>query len=187
MRPTIWVSLVAVCLLEAVARAQVPAPEKPAAKARVVWTDEASGYGQNKTDARHFALEGIQAKVAARLREEMPGLGWTPSADDLQRWDAVQDVRSRPDTPEPGSFEVRLRVTLTEDTVQKIVGNDHRQRVQERQLLAAKVLAALVALLALGAGYFRLEELTRGYYTGVLRLLLLGSAGAIGAGLWLVL
>ena len=53
--------------------------------------------------------------------------------------------------------------------------------------LACAWLAALVALLAVGAGYFRLEELTRGYYTGVLRLLLLGSAGAIGAGLWLVL
>jgi hypothetical protein len=186
MRPTTWLSLVATCLLGAAARAEPSAPQ-PAGKGNVDWSYTAAGYGENWDDAWSEALKEAQGKAADRLRQQIQGLGWTPSADDLQRWGAVQEVSRNANTPRQGLFEVKLKVTLTKEMKREVWRRDLQQCVQERQLLAAKVLAALVALLAVGAGYFRLEEMTRGYFTGVLRLLLLAGAGAIGVGLWLVL
>ena len=51
-----------------------------------------------------------------------------------------------------------------------------RDQVQfQRNAVAARVLAGLVALCLVVAGYLRLEDLTRGYYTALLRL----CAGAV--------
>ena len=49
-----------------------------------------------------------------------------------------------------------------------------------------KVLAGMVALLGGVAGYFRLEEATKGYYTTWLRLGVAGLASAVGLGFWLM-
>ncbi len=54
---------------------------------------------------------------------------------------------------------------------------DARDQVQfQRNALAARVLAALVALCLVVGGYLRLEDLTHGYYTALLRL---GAAGVV--------
>ena len=46
--------------------------------------------------------------------------------------------------------------------------------VSQRMTLLAKVLAGILALLVTVAGYIRLEELTKGYYTRWLRLAVVG-------------
>jgi hypothetical protein len=67
------------------------------------------------------------------------------------------------------------------------VRKDLRQTlVQHRQLWLGKILLGLVAILGALAGYFRLDEATKGYYTGWLRLGVLGVTGAVGMMLWLV-
>jgi hypothetical protein len=61
-----------------------------------------------------------------------------------------------------------------------------RQKVVwQRQTWLGKILLGVVLLLGAIAGYFRLDEATKGYYTGWLRLGVLGTIGAVGMLLWL--
>jgi hypothetical protein len=85
---------------------------------------------------------------------------------------------------------VRLKVAVGSDDFSKIRQHDGEYRKQQRQvvsqqrqLVLAKGLAAVVAVLAALAGYFRLEEATKGYYTNWLRMAALGLVAAVAAGL----
>ena len=82
--------------------------------------------------------------------------------------------------------EVQLHVELAPQNYRKFLENDRQVRAQSRMKVLAKGLAGLVAILAAIAGYFRLEEATKGYYTAWLRLVTLGLVAAIGAGVWLL-
>ena len=53
-------------------------------------------------------------------------------------------------------------------------------------ILLGKFLAGFVAFLVAVAGYFRLEEATKGYYTTWLRVGVLGFIAVVGAGIWLI-
>jgi hypothetical protein len=61
---------------------------------------------------------------------------------------------------------------------------DRDHRVVQRQIYLGKILAGLVVFLTAVAGYFRLDEATKGYYSGWLRLAALGLVGIVGAGIW---
>src|SRR5262249_56683635 len=61
-----------------------------------------------------------------------------------------------------------------------------RTIVEHRQWWLAKILLGVVVFLGALSGYIRLEDATKGYYTGWLRLGLVGVLCAVGAGLWLV-
>ncbi len=63
------------------------------------------------------------------------------------------------------------------------VENRHTQ-AGLRQLMLAKFLAGLVAVLAAIGGYFRLEDATKGYYTAWLRLGAVSFVALIGASIW---
>ena len=89
--------------------------------------------------------------------------------------------------------KVHLKVTLDPGDYNTIQKMDCEYRQQQRQILSqqrqvflAKVLAGVVAVLVAVAGYFRLEEATKGYYTGWLRLAAVGLVAAVVAGLLLV-
>jgi hypothetical protein len=58
--------------------------------------------------------------------------------------------------------------------------------MQERQSVLVRVLIGLVVLLTLVTGYFRLEEATRGFYTGLLRVAVVGILTLTMFGLWMV-
>lgn len=88
---------------------------------------------------------------------------------------------------------VSLKATLTPDQLKRIKAEDVKYRGEQRrlvsqgrQVLLAKVLAAVVALLGVLAGYFRLEEATKGYYTTALRVGAFAVVAAVVAGLWLL-
>jgi len=182
MRPTTAVSLLAVALLLSRACADEPTLRTAPAAHGATWTAVVSGHGVTREDAEQMALEEARDRVAAYLHQREPSLRWMPTVDDLRRWNMIQDIRHRDNQPSArlGPHpEVDVTVTVSDRAFQEILRRD-------RHLLAAKLLAALVALLALAAGYFRLEELTRGYYTGTLRVLALLGVGLVGAGLWLI-
>jgi hypothetical protein len=91
------------------------------------------------------------------------------------------------------AYQVRLRVELTEKDFAEITKKTEQVReearreiVQQRQSWLAKVLLGVVVFLGSLSGYIRLEDATKGYYTGWLRLGLVGVLCAVGAGLWLV-
>ncbi len=197
MRPKTWLSLLAICLTAGGARAQAPDPARNAAKqdARPVaadsrtWSNVVQGFGETWESAKQNGLREAEQSVAAHLRELEPTLDWVPAAEDLRRWGMVKEVKHEVvESPRLGRHHrVELLVEVTDRNIQEIRARDRDERALGRHLLSAKLLAALVGLLAAIAGFVRLEELTRGYYSGLLRLLLLLSVGLVAAGLWLVL
>jgi hypothetical protein len=66
----------------------------------------------------------------------------------------------------------------------QMYGHDRQVRSKERMSLLVRVLIGLVAALAALAGYMRLDEATKGYYTRWLRLAALGFVAVVGTGLW---
>jgi hypothetical protein len=201
MRPTICLILLAACLffrgLSAGTPAMLRAAETPTAAKGGPWSVTLLALGPTQAEARRAVRDKAQQRVASYLFQREPGLRWVPSAEELDRWITVEEPSApKLDNTEWGGalFKAQLRVEVSDKDVEEILAVDQRERVREgqqlvreRQILSLKVLAGLVALLAAVAGYFRLEELTRGYYTGVLRGLLLLCLGVVGAGLWLLL
>ena len=176
----------------ALALAPLAADASPAAADR---PQQASGFGQTEKDAQQQAQESARDKVQAYLNDNFPDLGWAPSADYLDRIGAVRVDPPRPvDLKDLGKgYEAVARIDLTDaklSVMQEKVNEARRKAlepvVSERHLIAGRILAALVAVFLVMAGYLRLEELTRGYYTTLLRL----GAGAVLAltvlGLFLV-
>ena len=182
MRPTTAVSLLAIYLLVSGVRAE-DGTASPLSETRgSAWLGVGTGHGVTRETAEQKALADARDKVAAYLRQREPSLRWVPSVEDLRRWNMIErTIQREKTTPSRVGpvFSVDVHVAVSNRTFQEILRRD-------RQLLAAKLLAALVALLAVAAGYFRLEELTRGYYTGTLRVLSLVGIVLIGAGLWLI-
>ncbi len=89
---------------------------------------------------------------------------------------------------------VSLNVRITSGAWEKILEEQRndlvRQRhsvMKERMLFLLKIMGGLVVLLATVAGYVRLDEWSKGYYTNWLRLAVLSCAGVVAAGWWLFL
>ncbi|HJT77283.1 MAG TPA: hypothetical protein VJ739_08775, partial [Gemmataceae bacterium] len=91
------------------------------------------------------------------------------------------------DLPDLGPmYEATFDVKLEPKDYRQILESDRQERAGERQLLLAKVVGVLLAVLLAVFGYFRLEETTRGYYTLWLRLGALALVGVAGALLLIV-
>jgi hypothetical protein len=91
---------------------------------------------------------------------------------------------------------VWLKVGVSQDDLRDMAVQDskfqrkeqEKRRIynaEERMELAARILGCLVALLAVVAGYIRLDEITKGFYSGWLRLAAAGVLAVVGSGLWM--
>ena len=100
-----------------------------------------------------------------------------PATDDI-------DVTSGtvPNMPEMKAATVQIRVT--DDNVKRLCDQARQQRVEQRQHWLGLGLGGFVALLLVGAGYLRLEESTKGYYTALLRLAAVALLGTVAGGIW---
>ncbi len=150
-------------------------------------SEELSGHGQTESDARQDALSQAREHVVALLKERRPGLRWEPSEAYLRDTGLTRVLAHVPDQPSErlGPHHlVTLRVDVGDVDLRKMLQQD---RLQQRHLLAAKVLLALVALFVVLAAFFRLEDLTRGYYTRPLQGALAICVVVIATGLWLIL
>jgi hypothetical protein len=101
-------------------------------------------------------------------------------------------LKNDPDVKE--LHRVSLNVRITPEAWGKILEEQRtdllRQRhsvMKERMLFLLKVMGGLVVLLATVAGYIRMDEWSKGYYTNWLRLAVLSCAGVVAAGWWLFL
>ena len=79
-----------------------------------------------------------------------------------------------------------MRIELTPDQWRFMLREDRRLRSVSRMALSGKVLVGFVAFFGAVAGYLRLEELTKGYYTAWLRLAAISFVSAVAAGVWWV-
>lgn len=166
------------------APAQVP-PAGAAFGPRVVATNDGwliTGEPQKtREEARRAALTLAQGTVERHLQAQEPQIRWHPSLGFVDR--LVKATGTEKDD-EGGTYRTTLTVRMTSDSWAEIRRHEREGQAQERMFELGKLLAALVALLAAVAGYFRLDEMTKGYYTGWLRL----AAGCLaGAALVLML
>jgi hypothetical protein len=169
----LMLGLLAVCSLPGAARAEAV-------------TEELRGYGATAADARQDALEKARDWVAVRLAEYEPRLSRVPSAATLIDLRVVEIEDEKPTASDllGKTYRAAARVTLNESDVRQLLRLDVLFR---RQVLAAKVGAALVLLLGALALFFRLEETTRGYYSGPLKVGLFLALSGVAAALWFML
>jgi hypothetical protein len=151
------------------------------------WTITA--YGLSPDKAEEVALNKARDQVRAYLAHLDPPVRWQPEA----RWIDENLVKTRTAPQQVASddplldkaFERTLQVEVGPKQYREIVEHDRQECMEQRQLLLARILAAVVALLVAVVGYLRLDEATKGYYTLWLRLGALGLVGAVGAALLL--
>lgn len=197
MRPARVTSLLAPVLIgcawciSAAAPARAAVEEKPPPWSVV-------GHGFTDEDARKDALEEARKVVVAYLEKQRLPVEWQPTlefiAERLVQGSPKYEPSKDPWRNAGMEHQATLTVTVTHRDVQEIVKEDRKfkeqqreARVEQRNLEVGKALAVLVAVLAAVAGYFRLDEATKGYYTAWLRLAAVGLVGGIGAGLYWLL
>jgi hypothetical protein len=175
------------------ARAQ-SSPSAWAAAPRVSTpTWEVKRFGLDPESAREKALSDASEEAAQYLHKNVPALrDWSPPQESL----VSKGVISLLAEPEPkavegggpmaGFFEATVKVEISSKSLGQLMQEARTDRMHDRQLLLARLLAAVVAVLLVITGYLRLEDATRGYYTTLLRLAAVGVVVIVGAGLLLL-
>lgn len=145
------------------------------------------GWGNTREDAWQRALENARTDLPGHLAEHDLALDWRPSLsfirDKLVKGapEYLKEDFHEPVGPAQG---VRLQIGITTKDWEQMLQQDRQLRAESRMLVLAKLLAGFVAFLGTVAGYLRLEEMTKGYYTAWLRLAAIGFVTAVGAGIW---
>jgi hypothetical protein len=138
------------------------------------------GRGENSQDAYQDALEKGQTKVTAYLRAQSPPVAWTPTTEDIER--LVKGPKEGPVARELEGlglvYETTLQVGISSQEFKAILDHEGLDQSKERLLWLLKGLGVVVGILAAVACYIRLDEWSKGYYTGWLRL---GAASFIAA------
>jgi hypothetical protein len=156
-----------------------------------------SGYGETASAARANALREAQDWLERELRTELKS-GWSVPRKQLEpayleKMGVINVEKADKPTPDPeagGAMRQQYKVTLMPQYVNAVVKESREEWVahenQERQGHAVvrqhvvlRVLGGVLALLLVVAGYLRLEEATRGYYTALLRVAALGVLATV--------
>jgi hypothetical protein len=172
------------------------APKKaPPAMPRAFDPDEnmVEGFGETAPAARNRALVHGQERVEKLLRERFREANWTPpqellAAEALTHYGVLEEQGK----PEPAkglgddrAMVSRYKVQLTNRYLEKVQSVAREHRVEERHKLLARMLGGLVVLLLVVAGYLRLEDMTRGYATTILRVMAVSLVALTCGALWL--
>ena len=158
-------------------------PRKPAAPPRAkaqppknfttaVWGD----WKETREEAWQDALEQARIAIGDYFQSRQPALRWTPTADFIQRRLIKGEDKEEKDFGAGiGAMNrIQLHLDVNERDYQNML-QLARQALSERRMhFAGQALAGLVALMLSVAGYVRLEEWSKGYYTLWLRLALVG-------------
>ncbi len=160
--------------------------EKPSMPPNPSWT--VVGTGETLDNAKEDACTKAWEKLVEFLREHEPSLEWTPSVGFVRKnfathWGSEENAHLEGVGP---VMQVPLYVELTPAKGELIVEQDKQFRVENRMNHLLKIFGGLVVLLAAVAGYMRLDEWSKGYYTGVLRVAAVIFIVASAAGMWFV-
>ena len=195
MRPTRLASLMLLGLLTlggCCASAGDRPPRKPRAAAPAdafkepVMSQDVTGYGETDEDAYENALKAAQERLKAFLGAQDPTLDWKPPLSYVRNL-ATPKGRGEAKIEDLGPLrEVRLHIEVSPRELWNMQAQAVEYRSGQRMLWLGKVLAGLVAFFAAVAGYFRLEEATKGYYTAWLRFGVIGFVVVVGLALLLI-
>jgi hypothetical protein len=155
-----------------------PPPPPAQDPGRVVRTFEVKGEFQaTADDAWASAWDEARCRVTHELN-----LSHAPTRDFLMNMKDQWEEEKGPTVEGVGETKrVLLRLNLTAAGEQELATLEREYRSQDRMETVARLLGVLTVLLGVVAGYVRLDEWTKGYYTGRLRLaavVLVGLAGA---------
>lgn len=158
------------------------------AKKEKVFVCDMKGRGESREDAEQDALGRAREVLHKFFHDQGNDLSWEPPLKYISDHLVKDNTALDPDDIQGIGpvCVVRLHVEMTASDYLDVLRQDRRFVSYQRMLLLAKVLAGVVALLAAVAGYFRLEEATKGYYTTWLRVGTLGFLAAVGAVLLLL-
>jgi len=148
---------------------------------------QAEGGGETREEAEADALKNARARVLEYFAEQNIPLKWTPDVPYMRThlMKASEEVKPQELGPGLGQWrKVQVQVVLDSQDKEDMLREDRMVRMADREFFLGKLLLVLVALLTAVAGYFRLDEATKGYYTGWLRLGAAGLVGAAAMGLW---
>jgi hypothetical protein len=181
MRPLPWIICIPLALIAGCAVAPYESPAAHRASDGPAWT--VKGYGETTDDARERALEKARDSVEEYLQKHFPNIGWQPTIQGLLAESVVRvDDAKQGDFAELKGYESTAHIDLRDANLAKLQVDVDQAREQSqasalysRHLILGRILAAFVALFLIVGGYLRLEELTRGYYTTLLRV----GAGAV--------
>src|SRR5262249_36938106 len=127
----------------------------PVRAGTTVLSEDVFGHGQTEADARRDALEKARDLVVALLQNRQPDAHRLASAAYLRDNRMVRELSHEPNYSS-GRLGPLHRVTVHlevgERDVRRMLQED---RVEQRHVLAAKVVGALVLLLAVLAAFFR--------------------------------
>ena len=176
-----WIAVAAFVLILGSARLAFSAREAPSepegGKPKAEFVE---GHGPTAAKARRVAVENAEKRVEELLGRHFAGRRWEigqPPLDDgtLRQTGVLKEVGTPAPSPavvfnDQPTFVAKYRVELTEEYLDKVANHVRHERVWERQGLLARILAGLVVLLLVTAGYLRLDEASGGYFTRALRL-----------------
>jgi len=186
----------ALCVPVSGASKKSAAPKQRAAAARPVEDDRTVvGYGRTADAARDRALDKASDRVKELLRVQFAAPDWEPREDQLKTDYLVSyNVVQPASDPEPGpeidlekGVVARYTVQLTPEYISEVQRVARIDRVEQRHLLLARLLVAAVSVLLVTAGYLRLEEMTRGYATQLLRFAAIALLTIVSVGLYLTM
>jgi hypothetical protein len=147
------------------------------------------GTGDTPRDALNNALAEARDALADHLKRHYPDIDWQPTVDDLERMKIAtllgEPVEKNSDFVKR-YYEASVAVLLTDQNLLQMREHCRLKRVAQRHHLAMLILAGALVVLLVLAGYLRLEEMTHGFYTGLLRLGAVALLALAGAGLWLL-
>lgn len=206
MRPSRWISLICLCLLTRATVAYAQAQENGGDRAKrtiivrngrnivktfhpiedakhPTWS--ATGYGETEKDAELDALKNVGAEITEYLWGTGISHDWSPSLNDLRGLVTGEPKTIVKDMEGIGPVrETKLQLEMTPKAYRRLLQQDRQHRAMERISILGKIMIVVVALLVALAGYFKLEDATKGYYTAWLRLAAISFIAAIAAGLW---
>jgi hypothetical protein len=145
------------------------------------------GVGATHEEAENDALKRARDELSRYLASEYGETSWKPSVAFLRESGAARLVGEPEKVSIPGEGEnerVKMEVLLTPEVIHQIQELAREQRMGQRQWVAARGLAAILALLLVVFGYLKLEDVTKGYYSMLLRLTALTVLALTGLFLW---
>jgi hypothetical protein len=159
------------------------APELPTEQQNSGWV---LGLGKSREDAWQSAQDKAYDTALAYLTKHLPGVQWTPPRAYVEK-KLVKEFRDMPDQKLDKAIDgievarqVSVRVEVTPGDVQDILKHDREDRVEQRMTLLAKLLGLVVLLFSAVAAYIRIDEYSKGYLTGWLRVAGIVTAAAAG-------
>lgn len=198
MRSMQWLALVvaAVVVIHVTrVNGQARAKKAKAAAQQQVATkieEDVAGFGTTEEKAWSRARENAVTRAKEMLQEHFGGSGWQSlveqiTAAELEREKVIFRRDKAERAEKAGDWEVKAvyRVDLNDPYLRKLAQEARQQTVVERHELLARVLGGILAVVLVTAAYLRLEEMTRGYATRLLRLAAVVLLALVGAGLYL--